>query len=57
MLENYNDVLTVQDLYEILPIGKNAVYKLLNDNKIKHIRVERKIIVPKQYLLEFLQAA
>ncbi len=55
MLENYKDVLSVQDLYNILPIGKNSIYKLLNSNAIKNIRVGNKIIILKQNLIDFLQ--
>ncbi len=57
MLEKYNDVLSVKDLYEILPIGRNNIYKLLNSNKIKNIRVGNKIIIPKPYVVEFLETA
>ncbi len=57
MLENYKDVLSVQDLYNILPIGRNSIYKLLNSNTIKNIRVGNKIIIPKQSLIDFLQTA
>ena len=57
MLNTYKDVLSVQDLYDILPIGKNNIYKLLNQNAIKNIRVGNKIIIPKQCVIEFLQTA
>lgn len=57
MLENYPDVLTVNDLYKILPIGRNAIYKLITDNTIKHIRVANKILIPKKYLIDFLETA
>lgn len=57
MLEDCKDVLSVQDLYAILPIGRNSIYKLLSSNKIKNIRVGNKIIIPKQYLIDFLQTA
>lgn len=52
--ENLNDILTTKDLSEILPIGKNSIYRLLNENKIKNIRVGSKILIPKQYLIDFL---
>lgn len=55
MLENYNEVLTVQELQEILPVGKNAIYNLLKSNTIKHIRVGNKFIIPKQNVINFLQ--
>lgn len=54
-LTDFSDVLTAKDLYEILPIGRNAIYKLLKDNTIKHIRVGNKILIPKQYLIDFLK--
>ena len=57
MLESYNDVLTVQELTKILSIGRNSVYNLLKENRIKHIRVGNKIIIPKQCVIDFLQSA
>ena len=57
MLEDCKEVLSVQDLYELLPIGRNNIYKLLNNRTIKNIRIGNKIIIPKQYLIDFLQTA
>ena len=57
MLEKYNEVLSVCDLYEILPLGKTTIYNLLNTNSIKNIRVGNRIIIPKQYLIEYLETA
>lgn len=54
ILADCKDVLSVKDLCDILPIGRNAVYKLLKDNTIKSIRVGNKIIIPKQCLLNYL---
>lgn len=56
MLENYEDVLNASEVQVILKIGKNSTYKLIKENKIKHIRVGKKILIPKQYLIEFLQS-
>lgn len=55
MLENYPDVLTAKQLYDILPIGRNRIYKLLADRKIKHIRMGKKIIILKKDLIEALE--
>lgn len=55
MLESYKDVLTAAEVQAILKIGRNSIYKLIQNNKIKHIRVGKKILIPKQYLIEFLQ--
>ena len=54
MLEEYKDVLTVKEVREILPIGLNSLYKLLHTNKIKHIKVGTKTLIPKIFLIEFL---
>lgn len=54
MLEKYNDVLSIKDLYEILPLGKNKVYNLVNDGTIKSIRVGSRIIIPKANVINFL---
>lgn len=57
MLENYKykDVLTVKEVQTIIRAGRNFTYKIIKDGKLKHIRVGRKILIPKQYLIEFLQ--
>lgn len=56
MLENYQDVLTVKEVQAILKIGRNSTYQLIKDNKVKHIRVGNKILIPKHYLIKFLQS-
>lgn len=55
MLENYKDVLTVKEVQTIIRTGRNSTYKLIKENKIKHICVGKKILIPKQYLIEFLK--
>ena len=57
MLEDFPDVLTVKELSKILPVGRNSIYKLICDNRIKHIRIGNKILIPKQFLVEFLDNA
>ena len=54
MLENYKDVLSIKDLYEILPLGKNKVYNMVNDGTIPSIRVGGRIIIPKVNVINFL---
>ncbi len=54
MLENYNDVLTAEELIEILRISRGTVYSLLKSNTIKSIRIGHTYRVPKQYLREYL---
>ena len=58
MLENYRDKdgITIKEAQIIIRTGRNSIYKLIKDGKLKHIRVGKKILIPKQYLIEFLQS-
>lgn len=55
MLIDYPDVLNFNQLCEILHIGRQSAYRLLQTNKIKHVRVGKKYIVPKLSVIEFLR--
>lgn len=54
MLENYNDVLLVKDIMDILKVGRNSAYKLINSGIIKSLRIGRNIRIPKAYLIDYL---
>jgi excisionase family DNA binding protein len=54
MLEQYEDVLTVTELQEILGIGRNKVYSLLQSGAIPSIRIGKKWRVPKAAILHYL---
>ena len=41
MFEQYNDLVTVEELCEMLFIGKNAAYKLLASGELKCFRSNR----------------
>lgn len=34
-------------------IGRNSIYALIRSNRIKHIRVGRKILIPRSEVVEF----
>lgn len=57
MLEKYNDVLSVDQMCEILLIGRNTAYTLLKTNRVRNIRVGNKYIIPKKSIIDFLNAA
>lgn len=42
MLEQYEDILTIEELCEALVIGKNLAYRLLMENKVKAFRIGKK---------------
>ncbi len=41
MLEQYEDLMTIQDIQEVLHIGKNRAYELLHNGMIPSIRLGR----------------
>ena len=58
MLEQYDDVLTVADLQEILGIGRNMAYSLLQSGAIAGFRIgQKKWRIPKTDVLDFLKNA
>jgi len=53
MFDQYPDIVAVDDIREMLNIGKSSVYGLLQDNRIHHVKVGRKYIVPKTAVIAF----
>ena len=52
----YDEILSIEDVMEILHIGKNSVYSLFKSNEIRNIRVGKRYIVPKQSVINFIAA-
>lgn len=56
MFEQYNDLVTVEELCEMLFIGKNSAYKLVASGEIKCFRHNRIWKIPRisveKYILE-----
>lgn len=55
-LSNYPDVLTVEQMREILGIGRNLAYKLLIDKKIVAKKLGHNWIIAKSNLLKFIMS-
>ena len=55
MFENYNDVLTVQEVMELLYCGKNTVYDLLNRGELKGFRLRHTWKIPKTSLIQYIE--
>lgn len=54
LFKNYPDILKVKDLKELFPkTGKNKIYQLLRDNKIKSKKIGRDYYIPKKSVIEF----
>ncbi len=56
MFENYNDVLTVNEVCSALSMGKNCVYGLLQNGSIKSIKIKKKYYIPKAFLIDFINS-
>lgn len=57
MFNEYDDLLNVEELCEILGIGKNTVYELLNSGELKAFKVGRRTwkiskIALERYIME-----
>lgn len=57
MFEQYDDVVTVRELCEMLHIGRNMAYELVNNQTIACVRLGRKILVPKRSVIEYLNTS
>jgi excisionase family DNA binding protein len=47
MFESYEDVVTIDEFMEMLCIGRNKAYELLNKGEIKALRFGRKWRIPR----------
>lgn len=57
MLNKYPDVLTVEQLAQVLGVGKNSAYKLVNNRVIGHVKVGKKTLIPKACVIDYLESA
>ena len=48
-------VLHVEDLMQVLDVGRNTAYELLRSGKIFSIRVGKQIRIPKESVEEYLK--
>ena len=55
MFRDYPDVVSVEQMSEMLGISTKTAYRLLKDNEIKHFKVGRTYKIPKLHILSYLQ--
>jgi excisionase family DNA binding protein len=53
-LEQYSDILTIEELCEVLGIGTNAAYQLLNEHTIPAFRIGRRWKIPKEAVIQYI---
>ena len=49
--------LHVEDLIEILHIGRNTAYELVRSGQIHSIKIGRQLRIPKQALIDYLNSS
>lgn len=54
-LENCPDVLTPTEAAQVLRIGRSTMYRLIRDNEVRHIKIGKKILIPTEYIKDFLE--
>lgn len=57
MFKNYNEILSVDELCEILSISRNTAYDLLRRKTIRSFRIGRTWKIPLASLKDFVMSA
>lgn len=56
MFDDYDDLVSIEALCEMLSVGKNIAYELLKQKKIKAFRIGRAWRIPKKAVEEYILA-
>ena len=54
LFKDYDDVVTIEDIMNMLHIGRTTVYELLKDGTIYSVRIGKRYIVPKQAIINLI---
>lgn len=54
--ETYDDLITIEELCEILAIGKNTAYRLLNKKEIPAFRIGRIWKIPRASVIAYIKS-
>ena len=54
MLNEYGDFITIEELCNVLDIGKNSAYELLRKNQIKNFRIGKKYKITRDAVVDFI---
>ena len=56
MLDRYDDIFGVNEVCEILHLGKNSVYTLLQNGNIPSMRIKRKYRISKLAMINYIKS-
>ena len=54
ILERCPEILTVMEAAEITKIGRTMMYRFIKNGEIQHLKIGKKILIPRVYLQNFL---
>jgi len=54
MYDELHEILTVEEICEILYIGRNTVYELLQSGEMKGFRIGRRWKIPREAISEYI---
>ena len=54
LTDDFQEILTVDDVMQMLYIGRNTVYNLLNSGELKGFRIGRTWKIPKDCLTDYI---
>jgi len=55
LFENYKDVVNIEELTQMLDIGKNKAYELINSGIIKSFKIGKIHKIPKVWIMDYIQ--
>jgi len=55
LFENYKDVVNIEDLTQMLNIGRNKAYELINSGIIKSFKIGKIHKIPKVWIMDYIQ--
>lgn len=55
MFNDYNDMLTIDEVCEMLRIGRTKAYSMLRANRIQGFKDGRLWMIPKNSVIEYIQ--
>lgn len=55
MFEQYDNLITVKEMQEMLGVGKNTAYELVRQNKIECFRIGKLWKIPKEAVEKYIR--
>lgn len=54
MFENYPEIVTVEELQEMLRIGRSVAYKILKSGELRSLRLGAKYLIPRAWVVDYV---